>query len=111
MVLQICAHALAVGHNRDAQVRKLGRITDARQHQDLGRIDRRGRNDDLSAGADHLDSACALDLDADGAALLRSFAAGQDGTAQLRSAKRAELLDDMVADECRMPWERRYPRR
>ena len=34
----------------------------------------------------------------------------QDGSAQLQSAKRLELLDDMVADECRMPWERRYPR-
>ena len=35
----------------------------------------------------------------------------QDGIAQLRSTKALELLDAMVADECAMPWERRYNRR
>lgn len=35
----------------------------------------------------------------------------QDGVAQLQSARSLEMLDDMVADECRMPWERRYNRK
>ena len=49
MVSHVLPHAGQVGHHRDAELPQVGRRADARQHQDVGRADGAGAENDLVA--------------------------------------------------------------
>ena len=63
MVLQIGPDAGPVCDNLNPMRRQMARIANARQHQQLRRVDRRGRENHLCRRRNHLDPAAALDLD------------------------------------------------
>ena len=67
VVLQVLAHTGAVGDHLDTMLCQMGRRADARQHQQLGRVDGGRRDDHLAAGAQHLGLATAQHLDPDSA--------------------------------------------
>ena len=69
MVLQIGADPGAVGDDLDAHVTQMRRRADARQHQQFGRVEGRGCDNDLTVCADCLDLAAALDFNTDGLAV------------------------------------------
>lgn len=77
VVLQVLSDAGPIGDNRDSVLGKMRCGTDARQHQQLGRVDRGGREDHFGLGADHLDLAAACNLDAHGAAVFDHDPAGE----------------------------------
>ena len=66
-----------IGDHVDTVLRQMGRRADARQHQQLGRVDGGGGDDHLAPGLHHLDRAAAPDLDARGAAVLDHDLAGE----------------------------------
>ena len=72
VVLQVRADAGAVGDDRDAVLGEVRRRADAREHQELRRVDRGGGEDHLARGPSRsAASPRAGDLDAGGAALAR----------------------------------------
>ena len=70
MVLKILADAGRIEDDFDAGLAQMRRRTNARQHQDLRRLQRAGAEDDFTAGAQLADSVILLVFDADGAAAL-----------------------------------------
>ena len=62
MVLQVLTDTRAVRHNVDPVFRQMGRRANARQHQQLGRIDRRRGQYHLATGAQHFAGAAAQHL-------------------------------------------------
>ena len=70
MVLQIAADAGPVGDHLDAVFPEMRGRADARQHQELRRIDRRGGDDHFASRLNDLNLFASFDLDADGALIL-----------------------------------------
>lgn len=93
MVLQVGADAGAVGDHVDAVVGEMRAGADARQHQELGRVEGGGGEDHLGIRADDFLTALAGDLDADGAAVLEDDAARKaaDDVAFARSERGLEI--------------------
>ena len=77
VILQVLADAGAVGDHLDPLPGQMCRGANAGQHQDFGRIDGGGGDDHLAIGADHLDLAAPVDLDAGGAPRLDHHAPGK----------------------------------
>jgi hypothetical protein len=69
MILQVRPHARTVGDHGDGVLGEMRAGADAREHQELRRVDRGGREDDLAPGRDGLRGLAAADHDARGAAL------------------------------------------
>ena len=77
MVLQVRTDPRPVGQGRDAVLAQVVGRPDARQHEEFRRVDRTGRNDHLSFGADCLDPALPFDFNAMGALVLKQDTAGK----------------------------------
>ena len=54
MILQILPNTRAISHHFDAVVLKVISRANTRQHQNFGRVDGRGRNDNFPVCGDHL---------------------------------------------------------
>ncbi|AIJ85043.1 hypothetical protein ASZ97_06935 [Brucella melitensis] len=67
MVLQVLAHAGAVGHQVDAVFLQMRGRPDAGKHQQFGRVDGRGGNNHFAPRADGGKGAARLDFHPDGA--------------------------------------------
>ena len=76
MVLQVLPDARAIGDHRNAMFGQMRRRSNARQHQQFGRVERRGREYHLGPGANHLDLATPLHLDANSPAITDDNAPG-----------------------------------
>ena len=68
MVLEVPTDTGEVDGDVDAEAVELVGRSDAREHQQLGRVEHAGAQDELALGDDPLDGAGPLDLDADAAA-------------------------------------------
>ena len=77
VILQVRPHALAVGDNLDPVFAKMLGRSDPRQHQKLGRVDRRGGDDHLAPGANDFDARPRFNLDPDGAFAFHHHLAGK----------------------------------
>ena len=76
MVLQVLPDAGQMMHAGDAVLAKCGAVADARQHQQLRRLERAGGDDHLAPGADLLQLLALPVLDADRALALEQDAGG-----------------------------------
>ncbi len=74
MVLQIAPDAGAVGDDLDAVALQLLGRSDARQHEELGRVDGRGRDDDFASCLNDLNLFASFDFDAGRALILDDHA-------------------------------------
>ena len=90
VVVQVAPDAGQVGDDVDPEAAELVGRADAREQQQLRRLDRAGADDDLALGADPLDRAVPDDLDADAARALEEqplrVRAGQHG--EVRASRR-----------------------
>ena len=75
--MQVLPDARAVGDHVDAVLCQMGRRADARQHQQFRRVDRRRRDDDLTAGTQNFGFATAQHLDPDSATVFNHDALRQ----------------------------------
>ena len=82
VILQVLAHARQVVHDRHAERLELARVADARELQQLRRVDRAAAEDHL-VRADHLRLAAVDDLDTDRARSLEDDPVDEGAAANL----------------------------